>query len=237
MELQARAGSDRLESWKEIATYLGRGLRTVQRWEREEGLPVRRHHHSKLGSVWALRPELDAWRLARVKATAAPDAGRKKRVRWPAGVAVVAVGLLATAHSAGRTVVVPAEDDPAARRLAVLPFRNLTGDASLDLISHGLTEETVTQMARQDLRSFSVLSVQDSTPSADGAAAAHQDGYRLEGSVRRVGGRLRVAARLVQEADRRLVWAETFERAEVDTAAQAELARSITSAASAALAR
>ena len=33
---------DRLDSWKEIATYLGRGVRTAQRWEREEGLPVHR---------------------------------------------------------------------------------------------------------------------------------------------------------------------------------------------------
>ena len=36
---------DRLDSWKEIAAYLGRGVRTVQRWEREEGLPVHRLAH------------------------------------------------------------------------------------------------------------------------------------------------------------------------------------------------
>ena len=35
----------RLDSWKEIAAYLGRGIRTVQRWEREEGLPVHRIAH------------------------------------------------------------------------------------------------------------------------------------------------------------------------------------------------
>ena len=34
---------DRLDSWKEIAAYLNRGVRTVRRWEREEGLPVHRH--------------------------------------------------------------------------------------------------------------------------------------------------------------------------------------------------
>ena len=42
-----RAPEDRLDSWKEIAAYLGRGLRTVQRWEREEGLPVHRLTHEK----------------------------------------------------------------------------------------------------------------------------------------------------------------------------------------------
>src|SRR5215470_20200866 len=52
---------DRLDSWKEIAAYLGRGIRTVQRWEREEGLPVHRLAHDKRGSVYARRNELAAW--------------------------------------------------------------------------------------------------------------------------------------------------------------------------------
>jgi hypothetical protein len=51
----------RLDSWKEIASYLGRGLRTVQRWEREEGLPVHRLGHAKRGSVYADPAELIAW--------------------------------------------------------------------------------------------------------------------------------------------------------------------------------
>ena len=52
---------DRLDSWKEIATFLGRGIRTVQRWEREEGLPVHRLGHDKRGTVYAKRDELTAW--------------------------------------------------------------------------------------------------------------------------------------------------------------------------------
>jgi Tol biopolymer transport system component len=51
----------RLDSWKEIATYLGRGVRTVQRWEREEGLPVHRLVHEKRGSIYAYKHELDTW--------------------------------------------------------------------------------------------------------------------------------------------------------------------------------
>ena len=53
--------NDRLDSWKEIAAYLNRSVRTVTRWEREESLPVHRHLHSKSGSVYAYRAELDAW--------------------------------------------------------------------------------------------------------------------------------------------------------------------------------
>jgi hypothetical protein len=56
---------ERLESWKEIGAYLKRSSRTVQRWERTAGLPVRRLVPDKRGSVYAVRSEVDAWRAAR----------------------------------------------------------------------------------------------------------------------------------------------------------------------------
>src|ERR1051326_1110731 len=57
--------ADRLDSWKEIASYLRRDVRTVQRWEKKEGLPVYRHLHDKLGSIYAYRNELTDWFNAR----------------------------------------------------------------------------------------------------------------------------------------------------------------------------
>lgn len=62
---------DRLDSWKEIAAYLNRGVRTVRRWEHEEGLPVHRHQHRVLGSVYAYKSEIDAWRSTSRRAPAA----------------------------------------------------------------------------------------------------------------------------------------------------------------------
>jgi eukaryotic-like serine/threonine-protein kinase len=59
------SADNRLDSWKEIAAYLKRDIRTVQRWEKLEGLPVRRHQHQKRGSAFAYRDELDAWWLNR----------------------------------------------------------------------------------------------------------------------------------------------------------------------------
>ena len=53
--------TERLQSWKEIAAYLRRDVRTVQRWEKQEGLPVHRHVHNKLSSVYAEKSELEAW--------------------------------------------------------------------------------------------------------------------------------------------------------------------------------
>ena len=46
---------NRLESWKEIADYLRTSVRTVQRWEKVEGLPVRRHPHAKQDTVYAFQ--------------------------------------------------------------------------------------------------------------------------------------------------------------------------------------
>ena len=57
----AGAPEDRLESWKKIASYLKRDVSTVQRWERREGMPIHRHLHHKVGTVYAFRSELDAW--------------------------------------------------------------------------------------------------------------------------------------------------------------------------------
>jgi hypothetical protein len=60
---------DRLDSWKEIASYLKRDVTTVQRWEKREGMPVHRHLHDKIGSVYASRAELDAWMAGRILRT------------------------------------------------------------------------------------------------------------------------------------------------------------------------
>jgi len=66
-------GDDRLDSWKEIAGYLKRDVTTVQRWEKREGMPVHRHLHAKLGSVYAFRSELDAWAGSRMPAKLQDD--------------------------------------------------------------------------------------------------------------------------------------------------------------------
>jgi hypothetical protein len=50
-----------ISDWKEIARYLGKGVRTVQRWERELDLPVRRPRKETKGSVIAVVAEIDAW--------------------------------------------------------------------------------------------------------------------------------------------------------------------------------
>src|SRR5215468_2696771 len=50
-----------LNSWKEIALFLDRGVRTVQRWERDLQLPVHRIGKGKRSPVYAFVPELKFW--------------------------------------------------------------------------------------------------------------------------------------------------------------------------------
>jgi Tol biopolymer transport system component len=104
------SSEDRLDSWKEIAAYMRRDVTTVQRWERREGMPVHRHVHDKMGSVYAFRADLDAWARTRRPALAAepevepvpgtstqapPIPARRRRlsVAW---TAIVGVAVLAT---------------------------------------------------------------------------------------------------------------------------------------------
>jgi tetratricopeptide (TPR) repeat protein len=55
----------RLDCWKEIAAYLGKGERTVKRWEKERGLPTHRVPGSGRASVYAYTAELDEWLTSR----------------------------------------------------------------------------------------------------------------------------------------------------------------------------
>lgn len=60
-----------LNSWKEIAAYLGRGVRTVQRWERDLGLPVHRIGKGRRSPVYATVTDLNFW-ISTTEADRAP---------------------------------------------------------------------------------------------------------------------------------------------------------------------
>lgn len=95
------SAADRLDSWKEIASYLRRGERTVRRWEETEALPVHRHQHGSRSTVYAIPAELDAWLASRGAAglagsesgsgrQAAPAPVRRPIIQARAGIAIAA---------------------------------------------------------------------------------------------------------------------------------------------------
>jgi len=83
----------KLESWKAIAAHLQRDVSTVRRWEKHEGLPVRRHEHRARSSVYAIAAELDAWRATRQpEPEAAPAPPTTRRLALAAAVVVALLG-------------------------------------------------------------------------------------------------------------------------------------------------
>ena len=82
---------DRLDSWKEIAGYLKRDVRTVQRWERDFGLPVQRLPGGPKAGVFAMRAELDRWLESNPESRgghAAGPAPRRRRIPGPCAARV-----------------------------------------------------------------------------------------------------------------------------------------------------
>jgi TolB-like protein/Tfp pilus assembly protein PilF len=236
----------RLESWKEIGAYLGRSARTVQRWERLEGLPVHRLQHEKLGNVYAFASELDAWwesrrtRLGAEPATAepggadepaaapvpAPAAGtfapRRRSLAALAGL----VALLAAVAAWLALRAAPAR----IVRLAVLPLENL-GAAAEDYLSDGLTEELISVVSQVDperLRVMARTSVMRFKGTRQPIAAIGRElgvDYVIEGSLRRSGDRFRLTAQLIRVSDETHLWADSFDtRLDDVLRVQAELA-------------
>lgn len=70
-----------LDSWKEIANFFGRDVRTVQLWEKREGLPVHRHFHIRRASVHAYCAELQAWQRSRRLAQGSVPAVRSYNIQ------------------------------------------------------------------------------------------------------------------------------------------------------------
>ena len=167
---------DRLDSWKEIAAYLGRDVTTVQRWEKREGMPVHRHVHDKRGSVYAVGSELDAWLQSRSSVwarrtkTEGPrrpwkrktDVDKERDCRCAAGLlwqVLIVLGLLAVAYfaSRGRT---DSAAQPKIRSLAVLPLKNLSGDPAQEYLADGMTDALIGRLSSiHDLRVISRTSV------------------------------------------------------------------------------
>ena len=114
----------------------------------------------------------------------------------------------------------PFASQPGAERamLAVLPFSNLTGDASQDYFSDGFTEEMITQLGRLDPAHFgviartSVMTYKNGPERLDRIARVLGVQYVLEGSVRRDANRVRITAQLIQVKDQTHLFAREYDR-------------------------
>jgi len=192
----------RLDSWKEIAAYLRRGLRTGQRWEREEGLPVHRHLHGTQATVYAFADEIDSWLAGPGVAKGADPLPQEfAPERSP--------------KRAPETIQIDRPSRPL--MIAILPLRNLTGDLEQERFGDGLTEELISEIGQccpKRLRVIALTSViryKQSPKSIEQIGRELGADYILEGGIRRSGWRVRLTARLIAARDQAHIWADTYE--------------------------
>jgi TolB-like protein/tetratricopeptide (TPR) repeat protein len=229
--LASKNGADdqgrRLESWKEIATYLGRDVTTVRRWEKREGLPVHRLHHSKLGTVYAYTMELDRWRSERAPTTGtgAPDAPPAAGVvlRGAYGRSAVALTALALTIAAGllwlvreRASIQPASASGGIRSLAVLPLQNFSGNPEQDYLSDGMTEALIARLSTiHPLRVISRTSAMQFKGTQKSVPAIGKQlnvDALIEGSVQRAGDKIRISVQLIRADTDEHLWSGTYDR-------------------------
>jgi len=116
--------------------------------------------------------------------------------------------------------------------LAVLPLTNLSGDSEQEFFADGMTEELILSLAK--LQALRVVSRTSVMQFKGGRAAVPEIARALgvdaivEGSVIRVGDRVRITAQLIDARDDRHLWAQSYERSLEDVLAlQSEVARAI----------
>lgn len=237
-------GTARLDSWKEIAAFFDRDIRTVQLWEKKEGLPVYRHEHAGRPTVYSYREELDSWLRTRTHAKAAPApeppiadtaapippvvAAVRLEGRSRLLLPLLAVIALSTATITVLSVRHRAHPQPpplSTGMLAVLPFEDLTPSAGKapaagpsDFVVDGLTDDVITDLGRSGqlpvISRLSVMQFHGQSESLPSIAAKLHATTVLEGEVARDKDTVQVTARLVDAVHDRELWAETYRRSD-----------------------
>lgn len=145
----------------------------------------------------------------------APDRGRRLAtwMAWAGLGALVATLLLGWIYL--RRHSAPSSDRV---MLAVLPFKNLSGDPNQEYIVDGLTEEILTDVARMSPAQMGVIARTSAMAYKNTDKTISQIGrelgvdYVLEGSVRSQGGMARVSAQLIRVSDQTHLWATHYDR-------------------------
>lgn len=163
-----------------------------------------------------------------------PRVEPKRRDWWWASIGIAGVVICAVALYIARHSHPTPAPEQGRIMLAVLPFENLTGDASQDYFSDGLTEEMITHLGEVDPKHLgviartSVMQFKNRNAPIDDIARQLGVGYVMEGSVRRDADHVRVTAQLVEAKQQTQVWARQYDRDLTGLLAlQAEIAHEI----------
>jgi tetratricopeptide (TPR) repeat protein len=153
-----------LESWKEIAGYLKRSIRTCRRWEAELELPIHRLDGTPSARVFAYADELDRWLAEKLnhvkieaKSPAMPRILKRKWLLSSAGVLIVLTALVILAPSLLSPSLLPIP--PNKPSLAIVQFENASGDESFEPWRTALPDMMITDLVQS--RFVSVVRITD----------------------------------------------------------------------------
>ena len=172
---------------------------------------------------------VEAWRVVLGEGAGARRLARAPRMARRALAAALGLLLVLAAAGIGWRLWPSGPASSVKLSIAVLPFDNLGGDEATGRLADGLTEDTITDLARY--RALDVIA-RNSTEVYKGKPVdvrqVGQDlgvGYVLEGSIQRDADRLRVTAQLIDAGSGAHVWSERWDRPAQDVfAVQTELA-------------
>jgi hypothetical protein len=102
----AKSPGKRLDSWKEIAEYLGRDVRTALRWEKEKRLPVHRVPGGSRHAVYAYPEEIDRWLSGAMPETEGPPPELKPKPKVPLHRKQVSLGLVISGITILVTIII-----------------------------------------------------------------------------------------------------------------------------------
>lgn len=206
-----RAARKRLDSWKEIAAHFGRDVRTVKRWEKDEGLPVHRHVHKTLASVYAYEDELEPWQKnRRQRGEPTEEAAPRRRAHWIGWTLATVVVLAAGAtYWLRRPPALPFQERDWA---LIARFENRTGEPVFDgsveyAVERELTNSKFVNVVPRE-RVVDALRLMKKPPetvvdrSVGREVCLRDGGIRalITGRVEKLGGRYIVSADLVDPA-------------------------------------
>jgi TolB-like protein/Flp pilus assembly protein TadD len=212
----------RLDSWKEIAVFFNRDIRTVQLWEKRERLPVHRHEHGARSSIYAWPDELQQWLNQRkpqpTPASATPEIAKRKRSTTQRILLILAAAAPLAAAAffwRSRHPMETAIPTAPAQTLAVLPFENFTSDPNQDYLSDGITDELTSDVAA--ISGLQVVARTSAFQFRHKAGDVREIGRKLnaaallEGSLGRNGDRLRINVQLIRAADGYHIWSHIYD--------------------------
>jgi TolB-like protein len=226
---------DRLESWKKIAAYLKRDVRTVQRWEETNGMPVHRHQRPHRPLPYAYKQELDAWWArsqadpALTQATRVGITSRRRRIFIASLCVVFALIVGFSAYRLVKRVEVPPKS------VGVLAFVDLSENMANEEFADGISEELIDRLHRipglKVPAPTSTFFFKYKQVPVDEIGRSLGVAYLVDGSVRKSGEQVRVSARLIRAADSTVLWSETYDRSWSDMlAVQDDIAGEVTRA-------